>query len=84
MPFGAATYFERRIRELVPLGLTGYTARVSRSGSVMNRQAVPPKPATPAQSATPAAPAAPAAPAIAPPRSPWMGMLGGLALGAAS
>ncbi len=57
----------------------GMSSGMSRSGSVMNRQAVPPKPATPAQSATPAAPAAPA---IAPPRSPWMGMLGGLALGA--
>ena len=32
MPFGAAAYFERRLRYALPLGLTGYTARVSRSG----------------------------------------------------
>ena len=32
LPFGAAAYFERRLRYSVPLGLTGYTARVSRSG----------------------------------------------------
>jgi len=57
----------------------GRSSGISRSGSVMNRQAVPPKPAAPAQSASPSAPVPPAA---APARSPWMGMLGGLALGA--
>jgi len=57
----------------------GMSSGMSRSGSLMNRQAVPPRPVTPAPSAVPSAPAAPA---IAPARSPWMGMLGGLALGA--
>ncbi len=57
----------------------GSSSGMSRSGSVMNRQAVPPKPAAPAVAPTPAPAAAPAA---APARSPWMGMLGGLALGA--
>lgn len=58
----------------------GTSSGMNRSGNVMNRQAVPPKPVTPAQNAAPAAPT-PVAPA-APARSPWMGMLGGLALGA--
>ena len=57
----------------------GTSSGMNRSGSVMNRQAVPPKPMAPTQNAAPApAPAAQPAPA----RSPWMGMLGGLALGA--
>lgn len=75
---------------LVSFGLTTHDAEaarlggggssgMSRSGSLMNRQAVPPRPVTPAPSAVPSTPAAPAA---APARSPWMGMLGGLALGA--
>lgn len=56
----------------------GSSSGMSRSGPVMNKQAVAPKPVTPAQSAAP-----PAQPLPAPaPRSPWMGMLGGLALGA--
>ena len=55
----------------------GASSGMNRSGNVMNKQAVPPKPAAPV-AAPAAAPAAPAAPA----RSPWMGMLGGLALGA--
>lgn len=55
----------------------GTSSGISRSGNIMNRQAVPPKPSAPvaAPGATPQAPVAPA-------RSPWMGMLGGLALGA--
>lgn len=57
----------------------GLSSGISRSGSVMNRQALPPKPSAPAVAPTPAAAATPAA---APARSPWMGMLGGLALGA--
>ena len=58
----------------------GTSSGINRSGNVMNRQAVPPKPAAPAQNAAPTAPTPPAP--VAPPRSPWMGMLGGLALGA--
>ena len=57
----------------------GMSSGISRSGNVMNRQAIPPRPATPA--AAPAPAASPSAP-VAPARSPWMGMLGGLALGA--
>ena len=57
----------------------GSSSGMSRSGPVMNKQAVPPKPVTPAQNSAP--PAQPL-PAPAPARSPWMGMLGGLALGA--
>ena len=57
----------------------GASSGISRSGNVMNRQAQPPKPATPAAQAAPAAPAPAAA---APARSPWLGMLGGLAVGA--
>lgn len=58
----------------------GMSSGISRSGSVMNRQAVPPKPAAPVVAPTPTP--APAAAPVAPARSPWMGMLGGLALGA--
>ena len=57
----------------------GSSSGMSRSGSVMNRQALPPSPSAPTAAPTPAPAAAPAA---APTRSPWMGMLGGLALGA--
>ena len=57
----------------------GSSSGISRSGNVMNRQAIPPKPSAPAVAPTPAPAATPPA---APARSPWMGMLGGLALGA--
>jgi len=72
--FGLATH-EAEARRLGG----GMSSGFNRSGSVMNRQAIPPKPSAPAvapgSAATPAAQAAPA-------RSPLMGMLGGLAIGA--
>jgi predicted lipid-binding transport protein (Tim44 family) len=57
----------------------GGSSGLSRGGNIMNRQALPPRPA-PTQGA--AAATAPQGQAAAPARSPWMGMLGGLALGA--
>ncbi len=56
----------------------GSSSGISRGGSIMNRQALPPRPSAPAAAPTPAPPAG----SVAPARSPWMGMLGGLALGA--
>ena len=46
----------------------GSSSGIGRNGNVMNKQAVPPKPA------------APATPPAVPARSPWMGMLGGQSL----
>ena len=54
----------------------GSSSGMSRNGNVMNKQAVSPTPAASVAASTPTP--APAAPT----RSPWMGMLGGLALGA--
>ena len=56
----------------------GSSSGMSRNGNVMNKQAVPPAAAAPAVVPASAPTPAPAAPV----RSPWMGMLGGLALGA--
>lgn len=58
----------------------GRSSGFSRGGNIMKRQATPPAKA-PAQSAAPAA-SAQTPQTATPARSPWMGMLGGLALGA--
>ena len=60
----------------------GKSLGMSRSPTVMNRDAVPIKPGTPAQSAAPSSATAPVA--SAPPRSGmsrWMGPIAGLAAG---
>jgi len=56
----------------------GSSSGMSRNGNVMNKQAVSPTPAASVAAPAPTPTPAPGAPA----RSPWMGMLGGLALGA--